>query len=178
MSRYSRNDHQRGYFWTADWCLSPPAVLSYQYTTTTTINMDRASKVLAEARNSDTPRTWAALSERGGVPLHTLYYRARGRPSREEKAQRQQYLTVEEEKALVTFLLLMSSLRQPIQIKYIPSLAFSIARRWSTPNKPIKPPGKNWARAFEKRQPEVKAKRVRSIDWNRHEKLIYNKITE
>ncbi|ORX92238.1 hypothetical protein BCR34DRAFT_452873, partial [Clohesyomyces aquaticus] len=39
------------------------------------------------------------------------------------------------------------------------SLAFSIARRRSTPNKPIKPPGKNWAR-------------------NRHEKFIYNKITE
>jgi hypothetical protein len=140
--------------------------------------MDRASKVLAQAPPSDTPRTWAALSEWGDVPLHTLYYRAHGRPSREEKAQRQQYLTVEEEKALVTFLLLMSSLGQPVRIKYIPSLAFSIARRRSTPNKPIKPPGKNWARAFEKRQPELKARRVRSIDWNRHEKNIHNKITE
>jgi len=147
-------------------------------TTTTTIDMDRASKVLAQARTSDTPRTWAALSELGDVPLHTLYYRAHGRASREEKAQRQQYLTVEEEKALVTFLLLMSSLGQPVRIKYIPSLAFSLARRRSTPNKPIKPPGKNWARAFEKRQPEVKARRVRSIDWNRHEKFIYSKITE
>jgi hypothetical protein len=140
--------------------------------------MDPASKVLAKARSSDTSRTWVALSEWGDVPLHTLYYRARGRPSREEKAQRQQYLTADEEKALVTFLLQMSSLGQPVRIKYIPSLAFSVARRRSTPNKPIKPPGKNWARAFEKRQPEVRARRIRSIDWNRHEKFIHNKITE
>ncbi|KAF2786567.1 hypothetical protein K505DRAFT_218774, partial [Melanomma pulvis-pyrius CBS 109.77] len=90
--------------------------------------MDPASKVLAEASASETPRTWAALSEWSDVPLHTLYYRARGRRSREEKAQRQQYLTVEEEQALVTFLLLMSSLGQPVQIKYLPLLAFSLAR--------------------------------------------------
>ena len=147
-------------------------------TTTTIIDMDRASKVLAQARTSDTRTTWAALAARGDVPLHTLYYRVRGRASREEKAQCQQYLTVEEEKALVTFLLMKSSLGQPVRIKYIPSLAFSLANRRSTPNKPIKPPGKNWARAFEKRQPAVKARRVRSIDWNRHENFIYNKITE
>jgi hypothetical protein len=37
----------------------------------------------------------------------------------------------------------------PIQIKYIPSLAFSIARRRSIAIKPIKPPGKNWAQVLE-----------------------------
>ena len=72
-----------------------------------------------------------------------LYYRAHGRPSIEEKAQRQQYLTPEEEKALDAFLLLMSNLGQPVRIKYIPSLAFSLAGRRSTTDKPIKPPGKN-----------------------------------
>ena len=45
-----------------------------------------------------------------------------------EKAQGQQYLTPEEEKALISFLLLMSDLGQPVRIKYIPSLAFSLAR--------------------------------------------------
>lgn len=114
---------------------------------------------------------------RGDVPLHTLYYRAHGRPSIEEKAQRQQYLTPEEEKALVAFLLLMSNLGQPVRIKYIPSLAFSLARQRSTTDKPIKPPGKNWARSFEIRQPQLKARRVRSIDWKRHEKNTYVKIT-
>ena len=95
----------------------------------------------------------------------------------EEKAQRQQYLTPEEEKALVAFLLLMSDLGQPVRIKYIPSLAFSLTCRRSTTDKPIKPPGKNWARSFEIRQPQLKSRRVRSIDWKRHEKNTYVKIT-
>jgi hypothetical protein len=140
--------------------------------------MDRASQVLAQGLPPDVPRTWAALSERGDVPLHTLYYRAHGRPSIDEKAQRQQYLTLQEEKALVTFLLLMSDLGQPVRIKYIPSLAFTLARqRSTTTDNPIKPPGKNWARAFEKRHQELKARRVRSIDWKSHEKNTYVKIT-
>ncbi len=140
----------------------------------TIADMDRASQVLVQGLPPDVSRTWAALSERGNVPLTTLYYRAHGRPSIREKAQRQQYLTTEEEKALVTFLLLMSNLRHPVRIKHIPSLAFSLARQRSTTMD--KPPGKNWARAFEKRHPELKARRVRSIDWKRHENNTYDKI--
>ncbi|KAH7065089.1 hypothetical protein B0J12DRAFT_545041, partial [Macrophomina phaseolina] len=40
------------------------------------------------------------------------------------------------------------------------------------------PPGKNWPRAFEKRHPELKARRVRAIDWKRHGNNIHDKITE
>ena len=72
----------------------------------------------------------------------------------------------------------MSNLGQPVRIKFIPSLAFSVARQRSTTDKPIKPPGKNWARAFEKRHPELKARRVRAIDWKRHGNNIHDKITE
>jgi len=43
--------------------------------------------------------------------------------------------------------------------------------------KPLKPPGRNWAQAFVRRHPALKARRVRALDWNRHEKNIYNKIT-
>ena len=108
--------------------------------------MDRASQVLAQGLPPDVPRTWAALSERGDVSLTTLYYRAHGRPSIEEKAQRQQYLTPEKAKALVSFLLLMSDLGQPVRIKYIPSLAFTLAGQRSnvTTDNPIKPLSKNW----------------------------------
>ncbi|EUC27166.1 hypothetical protein COCCADRAFT_112407, partial [Bipolaris zeicola 26-R-13] len=60
----------------------------------------------------------------------------------------------------------------------IPLLAFSIARRRSTSIKLIKPPGKNWAQAFEKRHKELKARKVRAIDWNRHENDIYSKIAK
>ncbi|KAJ4991368.1 transposase [Stagonosporopsis vannaccii] len=70
----------------------------------------------------------------------------------------------------------MSSFGQPVCIKYIPLLACNIACRRS--GKPVKPPGKNWARAFEKRHPELTARRVRSIDWKRHEIHIYDKVTD
>ncbi|KAH7033956.1 hypothetical protein B0J12DRAFT_582525, partial [Macrophomina phaseolina] len=66
----------------------------------------------------------------------------------------------------------------PIRIKFIPSLAFSVTRQRSTTDKPIKPPGKNWPRAFEKRYPELKARGVRAIDWKRHGNNLRDKITE
>ncbi|KAF2804448.1 uncharacterized protein BDZ99DRAFT_370393, partial [Mytilinidion resinicola] len=119
--------------------------------------MDRASQVLAQAR-LDVPMTYAALADRGG-----------------EKAQSQQYLTPDEEKAVIKFLLLMSNLGQLVRIKYIPSLAFYVARNQLT-NKPIKPPGKNWPRGFEKRYLELKAKTVKAINWKRHGNNIYDKI--
>ncbi|ORX93951.1 hypothetical protein BCR34DRAFT_499592, partial [Clohesyomyces aquaticus] len=74
------------------------------------------------------------------VPLTTLYGRACGRPSEKEKAQQQQYLTLAEEKALVAFLLLMSNLRYLVYIKYIPSLALTLAQQRSPTAKPL---GKN-----------------------------------
>lgn len=64
-----------------------------------------------------------------------------------------------------------------MRVKYIPYLALSIARQRSTANELIKPPGKNWARAFEKRHLEFKARRVMAIDWKRHEVNIHDKIT-
>jgi hypothetical protein len=104
------------------------------------------------------------MADWGGNSTTTLYKRAHGQPSREDKAQGQQDLTTEEEKAFVSFLLLMSSFGQPVCIKYIPLLAYSITCCQSTASKRIKPPGTNWLRAFEKRHPELKARRVRSID--------------
>jgi hypothetical protein len=58
----------------------------------------------------------------------------------------------------------------------IPSLAFSIARQRPTTDKPPKPPGKNWARAFEKRHPELKARRNRAPDrdcYNIYDKVVH-----
>ena len=139
--------------------------------------MDPASQALKKGLPSGVSDPYAVLSTQSEVPRSTLYHRAHVRPSKEEKAQRQQYLTPEEEKAVVKFLLLMSSLGQPVRIKFIPSLAFSIACQRSA-NKPTKPPCKNWARAFEKRHPELKARRVRAIDWKRHENNTYDKMIE
>jgi hypothetical protein len=78
------------------------------HSTITIVEMDAASKALAESPVDD-DQTWAARADSSGIALTTLYNRHCERPSKEEIAQRQQYLTIEEEKALVAFLLLMSS---------------------------------------------------------------------
>jgi hypothetical protein len=96
---------------------------------------DRASKALAEALFPGEPQTYDARSKRNRVPLTTLYYRDRGRRSKEEKAQDQQYLTTSEEKALEKHLKLMADLGTPVRIKFLSSLAFSIARQRSTTNR-------------------------------------------
>jgi hypothetical protein len=40
----------------------------------------------------------------------------------------------------------------------------------------IRPPGKNWPQGFYKRHPELKARKVRPLDWARHD--IYDKVVE
>jgi hypothetical protein len=89
---------------------------------------DRSSKALAEASLPGEPRTYNATSKRNRVFLITLYYRDYGRPSREAKAQGQQYLSPPEEKALEKHLILIVDLRNPVHIKCLLALAFSIAR--------------------------------------------------
>jgi hypothetical protein len=71
----------------------------------------------------------------------------------------------------------MADLGNPVRIKFLPSLAFSIARQRSTTQKATKPPNKNWAQAFQKRHPALKSQRVRAMAWERHENNIYDKIT-
>ncbi|KAF2679035.1 hypothetical protein K458DRAFT_284234, partial [Lentithecium fluviatile CBS 122367] len=121
--------------------------------------MDKASQVLAQGVPPGVRKSYRALADYG------------------DKAQSQQYLTPWEESALLKFLLQMSDLRQPVRIKFIPFLAFVATRQRPTTNRPLKPLGKNWAKAFEKRHPETAARRVMALDWNRHDKNIAAKIT-
>lgn len=106
---------------------------------------DRASKALAEDSLPGEPRTYDTILKRTEVPLTTLYHRRHGRRSREKKAQSQQYLTPPEEKALEKYTKLMADLGNPMRIKYLPSLAFCIARQRPITKKAAKPPNKNWA---------------------------------
>jgi len=141
--------------------------------------MDRASQVLAQGVPDGVPNSYRALADyHGGVGHTTLYYRNNGRQSIEEKALGQHYLSPSETKAVVQFLLQMSDLGQPVRIKYIPSIAFLATRHRSIEERPLKPPGKNWAKALEKRNPLLKARRVKALDWKRHERNIYEKITD
>jgi hypothetical protein len=104
--------------------------------------MDPASRALVQTLPAGVPDTYAARSEHSNVPVSTFVHHRNGQLSREEQAQRQQYLSREEEKALVQFLLLMSNLGYPVRIKFIRFLACSIARQRSKKTQPIKPPGK------------------------------------
>jgi hypothetical protein len=71
----------------------------------------------------------------------------------------------------------MSNLGQPIRIKFIPPIAFSITRQRPVSERPLKPPGRNWPKAFEKRHSELLARRDKGIDWDRHKKNIHEKTT-
>ena len=113
--------------------------------------MDRASQVLAQGVPPGVPNSYRALADHSNVPRSTLHHRARGRRSIEEKAQSQQYLTPWEEDVVVKFLLQMSDLGQPIQIKFIPSIAFIATRKRPIADRPLKPPGRNWVKALENR---------------------------
>lgn len=139
--------------------------------------MDRASQVLTEALPESQPCTYRALARHGEVAYATVWHRAHGRRSKEDKAKSQQYLTPAEEKALAQYLKRMADLGYPVPIKHLRSLAFVIARRRSKADVTIKPPGKNWPKAFEKRHPELKARKVKAVDWNRHDSNIYGKVT-
>ena len=61
-------------------------------------------------------------------------------------------------------------------MKFIPLLAYRVTRYRLTTEKPLKAPGRNWAKALEKRYLKLLARRVKTLDWNRHEKNIYRKI--
>lgn len=70
----------------------------------------------------------AIHAECSDVPVShtTVWYLAKGRPSRRTKAQRQQYLTPSEEKAFVQHTIKSAALEFPLRIKDIPPLASSM----------------------------------------------------
>ncbi|KAF2729862.1 hypothetical protein EJ04DRAFT_446407, partial [Polyplosphaeria fusca] len=78
------------------------------------------------------------------------------------KAQSQQYLYPYEENALIEFLLHESMLGKPVRMKHITSLAFSVTRHRPPADRPLKPPGANWAKGLERRRPELVARKNRS----------------
>ncbi|XP_014550509.1 hypothetical protein COCVIDRAFT_73840, partial [Bipolaris victoriae FI3] len=52
----------------------------------TMVSKDRARQALAQRLPPGVRRTYAALSEHSGVPSTTIFHRAKGRRSPEEKA--------------------------------------------------------------------------------------------
>ncbi|KAG9239950.1 hypothetical protein BJ878DRAFT_394058, partial [Calycina marina] len=121
--------------------------------------MDRASQVLAQGISIGVPNSYRALADHSDFfALLSII-----------KAQDQQYLRPWEEDVVVKYLLRM---------KHIPSIAFIAARKRPIAERPLKPPGKNWAKALEKRHLTLVllAKSLGAMDWNRHNKYIYWKV--
>jgi hypothetical protein len=146
--------------------------------------MDPATAVLQKYGHSE-ENTYRVLSNVGGVPLSTLGHRNRGRKSIQQRAADQQYLTQQEEKALVSYFLRMSRNGYPLPVKFAGNLAYRIKSQRSsvfqiptTDQSDIRAPGKNWPQAFSKRHPELKATRDRAIDWDRHDHHIYDKVVD
>jgi hypothetical protein len=73
--------------------------------------------------------TYAALSKLNGVPESTLWHRAYSRVSIKQKGAKQQYLTIQEEKALVNYLLRISKNGYPLPVKFVRTLALVIVRQ-------------------------------------------------
>ena len=62
-------------------------------------------------------------------------------------------------------------------MKFIASIAFSVTRKRPKADRPLKPPGRSWAKALENRHPVLQARRFKPLNWDRHDKNIYTKIT-
>jgi hypothetical protein len=79
----------------------------------------------------------------------------------------------------------MSRNGYPLPIKFVGDLALVIARHRNsifqipaTDRDDIRRPGKNWPQAFHKRHPELKAVRMKALDWERHDRHIYDKVVD
>lgn len=70
----------------------------------------------------------------------------------------------------------------PLPVKFLRTLAFVIARQRISPcvvaaaQIDLRPPGKNWPQGFYTRHPALQAKRLRPLDWARHDVNIYDKM--
>lgn len=102
--------------------------------------------------------------------------------SRRQKAIHQQYLTPQEEKALVDYVLRCADNGYPLPVKALRALAFVIRRRRRLqPHEPanndsLRPPSKNYPSWLYKRHPELRARRLKAIDWVRADENIHEKI--
>lgn len=111
--------------------------------------------------------------------MPTRWHRAHGRQTRRQRAEQQQLLTPQQEKALVDYLLRLQRNGYPARVKHLRHFAgVLLSQRGAGAGSSLQGrlPNKDWPQASYKRHPELKAARVRAIDWQRHEKNIRAKV--
>ena len=90
-----------------------------------------------------------AYEELGHLPRSTRCHRRHGRPSKEEQWAKQQYLTPQEEKSLVEYVLHMARIGNPLPVQSLRHIALIIARQRNSvfqvlgTDCTVRPPGKN-----------------------------------
>lgn len=115
-------------------------------------------------------------------PRVHVWRRANNKPSIADKAANQQYLTPQEEQALLEYVLRLADNGYPLPVKFLRSLALIIVRQRSSifqitdPGLEVRHPGKNWPEGFYRRHPQLKARRLRAIDWKRDGRQIEDKV--
>lgn len=125
---------------------------------------DRASQILVQEYPAGIPKSFRAVADHADVPRSTLQHRARGQRSIEDKAASQFYLRAAEEKALVNYVIHQDALGLSVRVKYLPSVASSLACKPCLANRLKKPPGKNWPQHFCKRHADtLKASKSRAL---------------
>jgi hypothetical protein len=65
----------------------------------------------------------------------------------------------------------------PLPATFPPLPAASHRKKWCIDGG-VRPPSKNWPQGFYKRHPELKAKRVKALDWARHDHNIHDKVLQ
>lgn len=115
------------------------------------------------------------------VPVSTRWHRAHGRQTWRQRAEQQQLLIPQQEKALVDYLLRLQRNGYPARVKHLRYYAGMLLSQGNTDAGSSfrgRLPGKDGPQAFYKRHPELKAARVKAIDWQRHEKNIRAKVED
>ncbi|KAK5332174.1 hypothetical protein LTR98_011685 [Exophiala xenobiotica] len=106
------------------------------------------------------------------------------RSAKEKKAINQQYLTPQKEKALVAYLLRWAGDGHPLPAKAVRLLALVILRHRTSRfptlanDDTLEPPGKHWPQYLYAHHPELKARRLKAIDWARANESIYEKVAQ
>ena len=146
-------------------CRSPMMTL------TSTDSDDRSSSRIA-----------TKLPSSSELPTSTLPSSSNETLARRKKAIDQQYLTPQEEKALVAYVLRCADNGFPLPVKALRRLALVIRQHrgsvcsTQTSDGTVQPPGKNYPQALYSRHPELRARRLKAIDWTRANENIYDKV--
>lgn len=139
--------------------------------------MNKINQMLTYDVSFDVFNSSRVLANHEEISHSILHYRAREQRSLKQKIKSQQCLISWEENALIKFLLQMLDFEQFVRIKFISSLTFNITHQRFLWDKSHKSSNKNWAKILKKRHSILQARRIKSLNWNRHEKNTDNKIT-